>query len=128
MSKPKAALQGVVDAAVTPLTRAKSACGLPVIQGSMTVGAATGVVSPAVEGRRTSGNPGCCCEYESVGPGSADQLNRGREPVLRRTARDCQSRPAERVERERVRDQALAQRELADAYRRCHALKRRCQQ
>jgi hypothetical protein len=49
MSKPNALLQGVVPEAVTPRTRAKSACGLPVIHGSITVGAATGVVSAPVE-------------------------------------------------------------------------------
>jgi hypothetical protein len=34
---------------VIPRTLAKSACGLPVIHGSITVGPATGVVSPVVE-------------------------------------------------------------------------------
>src|SRR6266545_146372 len=42
MSKPKGLLHGVVADAVIPRTRANNACGLPVIQGSITVGAATG--------------------------------------------------------------------------------------
>ena len=49
MSKPNGVLHGVVADAVIPRTRANSACGLPVIQGSITVGAATGLVSPLVE-------------------------------------------------------------------------------
>jgi len=49
MSNPKAALHGVVEEAVIPRTLAKSACGFPVIHGSIKVGEATGVVSPVVE-------------------------------------------------------------------------------
>ena len=49
MSKPNAVLHAVVADAVIPRTRANSAWGLPVIQGSVTVGAATGVLSPLVE-------------------------------------------------------------------------------
>ena len=44
MSKPNGVLQGVAPELLTPRTRAKSACGLPVIQGSVTVGATTGVI------------------------------------------------------------------------------------
>ena len=49
MSKPNGLLHGVVAEAVIPRTRANSACGLPVIQGSITVGAATGLVYPFTE-------------------------------------------------------------------------------
>src|ERR1700692_2392555 len=48
MSKPNGLLHGVVAVAVIPRTRANSACGLPVIHGSIRVGATTGLV-PLVE-------------------------------------------------------------------------------
>ena len=43
MSKPNGALHGVADDRLIARTRANKACGLPVIQGSVTSGAATGV-------------------------------------------------------------------------------------
>jgi hypothetical protein len=49
MSKPYALLHGVAEERLIARTRAKSACGLPVIQGSVTFGAATGLVSPVAE-------------------------------------------------------------------------------
>ncbi len=49
MSKPNGLLHGAVAEAVIPRTRANNACGLPVIQGSITVGAATGLVNPFTE-------------------------------------------------------------------------------
>jgi hypothetical protein len=49
MSNPNELLHGVVADAVIPRTRANSACGLPVIHGSITVGATTGLVNALVE-------------------------------------------------------------------------------
>jgi hypothetical protein len=44
MSKPNEALHGVVVSSVTARTRAYSACGVPLIHGSVSGGAATGEV------------------------------------------------------------------------------------
>jgi hypothetical protein len=49
MSKPNGALHGVAEERLIARTRANSACGLPVIHGRVTVGAATGVVRPVAE-------------------------------------------------------------------------------
>src|SRR6476659_2476683 len=73
MSNPNELLHGVVADAVIPRTRANSACGLPVIHGSITVGATTGLVNALVEYTSPVSRKlelGASLNWERIAPGT----------------------------------------------------------